>query len=65
MGMPATVAAAGGSLGPASDALRFATSAGSQYPTRCNARRDFANFLRPSPRMKCGNDKAMFNCTTW
>jgi hypothetical protein len=32
------VVAAGEVLGPASDALRFAKSAGSQYPTRCDAR---------------------------
>jgi hypothetical protein len=29
------VAAAGGVLGPSSDPFRFATSAGSQYPSRC------------------------------
>jgi len=43
------VVAAGGVLGPASDALRFATSAGSQNLTRCCARREFTNFFETKP----------------
>jgi hypothetical protein len=58
LGAPLFVVAADWVLGPASDALRFATSAGSQYPTRCYSRFEYKWVF------KTNSEGAMFD-TTW